>query len=103
VAVFGGAARERRRAKGRQGGNSRASADSSSKRVTFRGFRACCNEGEALPAARGFPFVEMANANAARAMQALNGADFEGRTLRINAAESKDRPQGGGDNRQSRY
>jgi RNA recognition motif-containing protein len=38
---------------------------------------------------RGFGFVEMANADAARAMQALNGADFDGRALRINEAQPK--------------
>lgn len=43
---------------------------------------------------RGFGFVEMANADAARAMQALNGADFEGRPLRINEAQSKERSGG---------
>jgi RNA recognition motif-containing protein len=45
---------------------------------------------------RGFGFVEMANADAARAMQALNGADFEGRPLRINEAQAKERSNGGG-------
>jgi RNA recognition motif-containing protein len=45
---------------------------------------------------RGFGFVEMANADAARAMQALNGADFDGRALKINEAQSKDRSNGGG-------
>ena len=44
---------------------------------------------------RGFGFVEMANADAARAMQALNGTDFEGRPLRINEAQSKERSNGG--------
>jgi RNA recognition motif-containing protein len=45
---------------------------------------------------RGFGFVEMGNADAARAMQALNGADFEGRPLRINEAQSKGRSNGNG-------
>lgn len=45
---------------------------------------------------RGFGFVEMANADAARAMQALNGTDFDGRSLRINEAQAKER-SGGGD------
>ena len=52
---------------------------------------------------RGFGFVEMSNADAARAMQALNGADFDGRPLRINEAQSKDRAQGGDRGRQRRY
>lgn len=43
---------------------------------------------------RGFGFIEMSNADASRAMQALNGADFEGRPLRVNEAQS--RPPGGG-------
>ncbi len=46
---------------------------------------------------RGFGFVEMSNADAARAMQALNGADFEGRSLRVN--EAQERSGGGGGNR----
>jgi RNA recognition motif-containing protein len=47
--------------------------------------------------ARGFGFVEMSNADASRAMQALNGRDFEGRTLKINEAE--DRARSGGPSR----
>jgi RNA recognition motif-containing protein len=45
---------------------------------------------------RGFGFVEMANADASRAVQALNGADFGGRPLRINEAQNKERSGGGG-------
>jgi RNA recognition motif-containing protein len=52
---------------------------------------------------RGFGFVEMANADAARAVQALNGADFEGRPLRINEAQSKERSSGNDSGRQRRY
>jgi RNA recognition motif-containing protein len=48
---------------------------------------------------RGFGFVEMANADAARATQALNGKDFEGRALRINEAQNRERSGGGGGNR----
>ena len=40
---------------------------------------------------RGFGFVTMANADASRAMQALNGKDFDGRALKINEAQDKDR------------
>ena len=40
---------------------------------------------------RGFGFVEMADSDAARAIQELNGTDFGGRTLRINEAQK--RPQ----------
>ncbi len=45
---------------------------------------------------RGFGFVEMSDADAARAMQALNGTDFGGRPLKVNEAQSRDRPGGGG-------
>jgi RNA recognition motif-containing protein len=48
---------------------------------------------------RGFGFVEMSNADAARATQALNGADFEGRPLKVNEAQEKERSGGGGGNR----
>ena len=44
---------------------------------------------------RGFGFVEMSNADAARAMQALNGKDFDGRALRVNEAQERDRSGGG--------
>ena len=43
---------------------------------------------------RGFGFVEMSNADASRAMQALNGKDFEGRALKVN--EAQERESGGG-------
>jgi RNA recognition motif-containing protein len=52
---------------------------------------------------RGFGFVEMANADAARAMQALNGADFDGRPLRINEAQNKERSGGNDRGGQRRY
>jgi len=45
---------------------------------------------------RGFGFVEMSNADASRATQALNGTDFEGRTLKVNEAQDKPRSGGGG-------
>ncbi len=45
---------------------------------------------------RGFGFVEMSNADASRAMQALNGADFDGRALKVNEAQDRDRSGGGG-------
>jgi RNA recognition motif-containing protein len=44
---------------------------------------------------RGFAFVEMANADAARAMQALNGTDFGGRALKVNEAQERERSGGG--------
>jgi RNA recognition motif-containing protein len=45
---------------------------------------------------RGFGFVEMSNADASRAMQALNGADVEGRALKVNEAQDRERSGGGG-------
>jgi RNA recognition motif-containing protein len=45
---------------------------------------------------RGFGFVEMSNADAARAMQALNGTDFDGRALRVNEAQERSGGGGGG-------
>lgn len=46
---------------------------------------------------RGFGFVEMSNADASRAMQALNGTDFDGRSLKV--SEAQDRERSGGGNR----
>lgn len=43
---------------------------------------------------RGFGFIEMSNADASRAMQQLNGKDFDGRPLKIN--EAQDKPRNGG-------
>jgi RNA recognition motif-containing protein len=48
---------------------------------------------------RGFGFVEMSNADASRAMQALNGQDFDGRALKINEAQDRAGGGGGGGNR----
>ena len=45
---------------------------------------------------RGFGFIEMSNADASRAMQALNGMDFEGRPLKVNEAQARERSGGGG-------
>ena len=44
---------------------------------------------------RGFGFVEMED-GAEAAIEALNGLDFKGRALRVNEAQSKQRPGGGG-------
>lgn len=46
---------------------------------------------------RGFGFIEMSASDAARAMQNLNGQEFEGRTLKVN--EAQDRPAQGGNRR----
>ena len=45
---------------------------------------------------RGFGFVEMPQADAARAIQALNGFSMGGRPLRVNEAQDKPRTGGGG-------
>ncbi len=47
---------------------------------------------------RGFGFIEMSAADASNAMPALNGRDFEGRALKVNEAQSKDRSGGGSRN-----
>jgi len=44
---------------------------------------------------RGFAFVEMNQADAAGAIQSLNGKDLGGRALRVNVAEDKPRSAGG--------
>jgi RNA recognition motif-containing protein len=45
---------------------------------------------------RGFGFVEMASADAARAMAALNGQDIQGRALKVNEAQERTGGGGGG-------
>src|ERR1044072_4087200 len=44
---------------------------------------------------RGFGFIEMPNADASRAMEALNGTEFGGRPLKVNEAQERDRSGGG--------
>jgi RNA recognition motif-containing protein len=45
---------------------------------------------------RGFAFVEMPDAvDASKAIQSLNGSDFNGRTLEVGEAMSQDRPDRG--------
>jgi RNA recognition motif-containing protein len=39
---------------------------------------------------RGFGFVEMSDADASRAMQSLNGREFEGRALKVNEAKERE-------------
>ena len=43
---------------------------------------------------RGFGFVEMPSADASKAMQALNGKEFQGRALRVNEAQDTNRSGG---------
>jgi len=45
---------------------------------------------------RGFGFVEMPQADAQKAMQALNGFNMGGRPLRVNEAQDRPRTGGGG-------
>ena len=45
---------------------------------------------------RGFGFVEKPQADAQRAMQALNGHNMGGRPLRVNEAQDRPRTGGGG-------
>jgi RNA recognition motif-containing protein len=45
---------------------------------------------------RGFGFVEMSQADAAKAIQSLNGYNMGGRPLRVNEAQDKPRTGGGG-------
>lgn len=44
---------------------------------------------------RGFGFVEMNQADGAKAVEALNEKEVDGRALRVN--EAHDKPKGGGD------
>ena len=50
---------------------------------------------------RGFGFVEMSRADAAKAIQSLNGFDMGGRPLKVN--EAQDKPRGGGGGGQRRW
>jgi RNA recognition motif-containing protein len=43
---------------------------------------------------RGFGFVEVSSADASRAIQALNGTQFEGRALKVNEAQERERSGG---------
>ncbi|MDA0256191.1 MAG: RNA-binding protein, partial [Chloroflexi bacterium] len=45
---------------------------------------------------RGFGFVEMSSEDAPKAIQALHGADFGGRTLNVNEAKPREDRGGGG-------
>ena len=45
---------------------------------------------------RGFGFVEMSGEDAPKAIQALNGADFGGRSLNVNEAKPREDRGGGG-------
>jgi RNA recognition motif-containing protein len=47
---------------------------------------------------RGFGFVEMED-GAEKAIESMNGQEMQGRALRVNEAQSKERSGGGGGNR----
>jgi len=53
---------------------------------------------------RGFAFVEMSEPNAANdAIRALDGTQLGGRDIKVNEAQDKPRPSGGGRGGGSRY
>lgn len=52
---------------------------------------------------RGFGFVEMSNADAARAIQGLNGHEMGGRALKVNEAQERSRDNRGGGRPPRRY
>ena len=52
---------------------------------------------------RGFGFVEMSNADAARAIQGLNGYQLEGRALKVNEALERSSSDRGGDRGSKRW
>lgn len=45
---------------------------------------------------RGFGFVEMADEDAKKAIQGLDGKDLGGRSLRVNEAQPREQRSGGG-------
>jgi RNA recognition motif-containing protein len=47
-------------------------------------------------ASKGFGFVEMQNADAQKAIEALNGRDYNGRALRIDEARPQEARSGAG-------
>ena len=52
---------------------------------------------------RGFGFVEMSDADASKAMRALDGTQFGGRDLRVNEAKPREDNRGGGGGGYRRY
>jgi RNA recognition motif-containing protein len=53
---------------------------------------------------RGFAFVEMSDdASEDKAIESLDGADWMGRTLKVNKARPKDEGGGGGGSRNDKY
>lgn len=52
---------------------------------------------------RGFGFIEMSDADAQKAIAALNGKEIEGRALRVNEARERAPRSGGGGGGRDRY
>lgn len=52
---------------------------------------------------RGFGFVEMEDGDAEKAISELNGRDMDGRPLRVNEAQERQRGGGGGGGGRGRY
>ena len=52
---------------------------------------------------KGFGFVEMSNADAQKAMGALNGREIDGRAIRVNEAKPQESRTGGGGGGRGRY
>ncbi len=48
-------------------------------------------EDRATGRSRGFGFVEMDDAGAQKSIQALNGTEFHGRTLKVNESQPRER------------
>lgn len=52
---------------------------------------------------RGFAFVEMPNADADKAIQALDGTEVDGRNLKVNEARPREDRRGGGGGQRGGY
>jgi RNA recognition motif-containing protein len=52
---------------------------------------------------RGFAFIEMSTADAARAIQSLNGSSVDGRSIKVNEAQERPSTGGGGGGGSRRY
>jgi RNA recognition motif-containing protein len=52
---------------------------------------------------KGFGFVEMSNADAQKAMGALNGREIDGRSIRVNEAKPQENRGGGGGGGRGRW
>lgn len=77
-------------------GNLKYSVDDAALRAMFEPFGAVQSATVVMDRqsgrSKGFGFVEMANADAQKAIDGLNGQQHDGRTIRVNEARPK--PQG---------